>query len=189
MGVQQVLEKIYALLPAVEAAPLPEDTKAHRALLEKAEKLAVPAPFAGLDGTPVSDALAGCYRLTQGKLPWVPAVTWMVVGKKPPEVRSLTFRKEGDWKLLLETDCGDFTLTLPADGAAAECSLPGLFPYDCVLVQARACAANRVEADLRYVQTCYHVRLGFCVEGDTLRIETKMGDMIPVQEEAAAIRQ
>ena len=31
--------------------------------------------------------------------------------------------------------------------------------------------------------------LGFCVEGDTLRIETKMGDMIPVQEEAAAIRQ
>lgn len=188
VGVQQVLEKIYALLPAVEAAPLPEDTKAYRALLEKAEKLAVPAPFAASDGTQISDALAGCYRPVQGKLPWVPAITWMVVGKKPPEVRSLTFRKETDWALLLETSAGDFTLTLPTNGAA-ECSLPGLFPYDRVLVQARACAANRLEADLRYVQTCYHVRLGFCVEGDTLRIETNMSDMVPVREEATAIRQ
>lgn len=187
-GVQQVLETFYNIIPQIADDALPDDPVAFRRLEERANALQIPAPF---DGSAAKDMAAelseGCYRITDGRILWVPEITWLVTGKTLPEIEGIVLQKKEEWRLMLNTNRGDFTFPLPTDGTVAEIALPGLFPYDLAYVQAQVCAPNELRADIRYIQTCYHVQLSLRMEGETLCIETKMNDMQPVHEKAVAV--
>lgn len=188
-GVQQVLDAMYdVLLPAVKDHPLQESPEATEQLRRRAESLSCPAPFTAISSQNMDRSWCGQYQIKEGRIPWVPAVTWMVTGKSYPDIQMISFQRESQWTLTMETTGGIFRIVLPEKEKVAETVLPGIFPYDQALVQTCVTAKNRLEMDIRYIQTCYHVRFCFTLEKDVLRIQTNMADLLPVNEEAIAYR-
>lgn len=185
-GVQQVLDAVYEMAAKGKDRPLTEDAEAYAHLLHRADSLHCPEPFHDCLSSASADHLAGRYQVSKGTIPWVPAITWLVGGKKYPAIQRLSLEKNTCWKLKMETAEGNYCMVLPVDGSKEETNLPGLFPYDRALVQACITEKDRLEADIRYVQTCYHTHLSFYKSKDQLIIETRMNDLFPVHEHAEA---
>ena len=187
-GVQQVLDAFYSIVPSMKSDVLPDNPADFARLQERAAALKLDAPFGERNHRQATELSGGRYKLSEGKVIWMPAITWQLMGKTLPEVESLVLQKNEDWHLTLNTTQGPFAFRLPADGTTAVAELPGMFPYDLAYVQACACAANELKVEIRYIKTCYHVLLSLRTEQDRLYIETRMKDMQPVQANAVAMR-
>lgn len=188
-GVQQVLDAVYEMLPEIKPYSLPENAQACAHLNSRAAALTCPAPFEEASSPALAEQLEGRYQVSEGSISWVPAVTWLINGRAYPVVRILSLLpKDAAWELKIETTESTYSMLLPVDGSVAENTMPGLFPYDRALIQARITGENKLEADIRYVKSCYHVHLSFEKIQQQMIVETRMHDMFTVFERAVALQ-
>lgn len=181
-GAQRTLDIVWELLLPAVGESRSNDPDASRALRERLNRLALPRP-AYNPHSPLVETITGqSFRLAENTANLEPGMYALFTGREIRGIEIVGFEFDSQtcrlsWRIAGE----DYHLLLGLDG------MPRLTHYvtatgipEMVLASGAWRADDTFEADIRFIETCFHKLITFVVESDSM--EVRVSDVHPGAE-------
>lgn len=182
-GAQRTLDIVWEqLLPAV-GEPRPDDPDGCRALRERLSRLALPRPAYNAYSPLAETITTRSFRLEENTANLEPGMYALFTGRDIRGIETVGFEFETQtcrlsWRIAEQ----EYHLLLGLDG------MPRLTHYvtatgipEMVLVSGAWRADDTFEADIRFIETCFHKLMTFVFEPDSIRV--RVSDVHPGAED------